>query len=496
MADIIHSVNSTKKLNELVAKIIAFGERINEIELRPYQINSVSQFVRAVLLEENEGTSTRLWSRKSGKSDSLKVVISALMPIIPDLARTSLAKDFLRLKLYRGGLSVAFAGPKERQAKIPFIRLRRQSKQAVFKDGLESLGVGVVTSNSSQFELSNGSVASAYSGSETASNEGPEASILICDEAAGLSPFSVYKILRPMVAACDGLVIMVGTSSRKKCPFLSDIEFNQRNVPQLHQEIPYTEVIPFSRWYASHIAKEIDRLPGGEENPFFRMNYKLEWLIAEGHFVDPQTFLQLNTGFRGVSGGRITAGVDWGKVGSATTVTILEERGARMAVADLLQVRGEWDDQFGSIIPFLSRYPFSKLYAEENGVGDPLVARLYNRFGRQRVEGKFMSAQYKDHVFTKLDTEIKAKESRFEYFDDGSIESKSFIQQFLDAEQEVRGEQLSVHKSDEEGAEDDFLISTALAADAMLSSSSSASKRGQFRSSPKKRGIVSSLTNF
>ena len=107
-----------------------------------------------------------------------------------------------------------------------------------------------------------------------------------------------------------------------------------------------------------------------------------------------------------------------------------------------------------------------------------------------------MSAQYKDHIFNKLDTEIKAKESRFEYFDDGTPESKAFIQQFLDAEQEIRGQQLSVHKSDEEGAEDDFLISTALAADAMLSSSSSSSHKNQFHTSPKKRGLASNLSNF
>lgn len=484
------------RIDNLAEKILSFGQKINIITLRPYQLERALQFIKAIIHEDFSGTLSTLWARKSGKSDTLKVIISSLLAVIPELAKTNLSREFPRLRLYRNGLSVAFAGPKERQAKIPFVRLRRQAKQQIFRDALSSLDLKIETSNTNQFELSNGSVATAYSGSETASNEGPEAHCLIIDEAQGLSPFSVYKILRPMVAAVDGLISETGTPGRKRCPFLTDIEYNLRNAPQFHQQVPYDQVTPYSRWYASHISKELDRLPGGENNPFFRMNYKLEWLIAEGHFVE-ETFLKLNTGKRGTAGGRLTAGVDWGKVDSSTTITILEDRGSRIGVADLLLIKGDWDDQFDSIIPFLKKYNWTKLYAEENGVGDPLVSRLYREFGRVRVVGKFMSAQYKDHIFTKLDTELKAKpDQRFEYFDDGSIESKAFSQQFLDAEQEIRGGLLSVHKSEDEGSADDFLISTALATDAMLSSSSSTTRGMQVTVSAKKRGLASSLSNF
>ena len=476
------------KINNLVEKILTFGEKINKIKLRPYQRNRAGQIIKAVILHES-GIFTTLWSRKSGKSEMLKVAMLSLMTLLPELARTHVAKDFPRLKLFRDGLNVAFAGPKESIAKIPFIRLRRQAKQKKFLEALHSLELEVTTSNSVNFELSNGSTATAFSGSETAANEGPGAEVLLVDEASLLSPFSLYKILHPMVAHVDGLISQTGTPSRKRCPFLTAIDYNKRKFPHLHDEVPYTGVIPYSKDYARYIEAEMDRLPGGKKNPFFRMNYLLEWLIAEGHFVDAAVFIKLGTGLKGNhNGGRLVAGVDWGKVTSATTVTVLSGKPGMTSVVDLFEIKGDWDHQFDYLVPFLQNYKLDTVYAESVGSGDPLTTRLKTAIGKKVVHDKFMSAPYKDKIFTNLQTEITAKPARFEYYDDNSSESESFIRQFLDVEQDVKGKLLVVKKPKEEGAADDFCFSTALAYDALQSKTTG---KIEYQTSGQKREVNS-----
>jgi len=106
------------KIDNLVNKILNFGEKINKIKLRPYQRERAVQLVKAVVLH-GSGIWSTLWARKSGKSEMLKVTMLSLMILLPELARTYLVKDFPRLKLFRDGLEVAFAGPKESIAKIP-----------------------------------------------------------------------------------------------------------------------------------------------------------------------------------------------------------------------------------------------------------------------------------------------------------------------------------------------------------------------------------------
>lgn len=486
---------SSLTLDNLTEKIIRFAEKINERDFRPYQRKRSVDMIHAAILNEG-ATLTNLWARQSGKTEMIKATSLALMSLLPALSESTAAIDFPALKLYKFGYQVALAGPKLATAQIPFNRLRRQLRRSNFQKILAGLGVEVITSNSVLFELSNGSVAQAFSGSETASNEGPGADLLLIDEASMVSQYSYYKILRPMVAANNGTICMTGTPWRKRCPFLADIDYNKRHRPHFHYEVPYLQVIKESPQYAAFIEEEIRRLPGGADNPFFQMNYNLMWMLIQGHFVEYEHFAKLALKER-FGSGEISyyAGVDWGKIVSATVAVILEKSPFGITVVDACELRGDYDDQFAYLVPFLKSYNCSAIFAEAVGTGDPLCSRLKNEMGgKDLVFDKFMSAQYKDRIFTQLNTLITGKPPQFYYLDNGSREMNMLQEQFLDAEQEIKAKLLSVHKSDKEGALDDFLYGTAIGVDACLSAPHSG--KIEFESSGHKREIFESLRQY
>lgn len=489
------------KIESIVEKVVKFAEHISDMEYRPYQYKRSSDIIRSVVLNEGS-TLTSLWARRSGKSEMLKATALALMALLPDLARSNVVKDFPVLKLFRHGFLIALAGPKIDTARIPFLRIRRQARTKQFTDILNKLGIEVVASNGNLFELSNGSYAQAFSGSETASNEGPGAHLLMLDESQMLSPFSVYKILRPMVADNNGTISETGTASRKRCPFLTDIDYNKRHNLKLHHEVPYTDVIEHAPWYAKFIEGELKRLPGGVDNQFFRMNYLLEWMIDQTKFVaDEQKFLECNTVKRGqYFAPGLYGGVDWGKKVSRTIGSIIENRQNHTALIDTIELSGDYEDQIKDLYNFFTRYPMKKIYAECVGSGDPLVDRLGRKIGKNGsdyiVEGKYMSQQYKDYIFTNFQIEITGKPPRFYYFDDNSKESQNMIRQFLDAEQEIRGKLLVVRKPDEEGSADDYLFSIALAEDAALSSKIGNAGHFQYQSTGNVRPIFSEMGDY
>jgi len=458
-----------KKLDILIDQISNYTQKLNAIDFRPYQAENFKKITRSCIL--NDGANyTLVWARKSGKSKLLKCLFFGLMCLMPALSYTELSDEFDGLKKFRDGFFAIMAGPKLDTASIPFNELRQQAKTKHFRDCLEELNLTIEISNSKHFELSNGSKANAFSGSEASSNEGPGAHLLCIDEASMLTTFSIYKILKPFTAETNGVIVECGTPWKKKGGFLSDIDFNKRHHPERYIEIPYTEVIKYSKSYQNFIDNQLLSLPGGKENPFFRMNFKLEWLIVEKAFVDPTEFRKLATSIRGAMepGCIMAAGIDWGKVNSDTVCVILSYDQNKASVVDLLCLsRVKYSEQGQLVIDFLSNYKLSTIIPESNNIGDPMSEQIEHKFGKI-VHRQNMSTPYQDKIFTNLSLFITSK-SKFAWFDDGSREAMDFYIEFTDAEQELKGQFLTVHKpEDVEGTKDDYLFATALALDGAL----------------------------
>lgn len=492
------------KIDELTDKIVNFAQKINDKKFRPYQLSRSRDIVRSVVLNEGE-TFTSVWARRSGKSEMIKATALSLMALLPELSRSSAVKDFSTLDLFKDGFIVALAGPKLNTAKVPFTRLRRQTKKKNFINMLDELGLETIASNSELFELSNGSFARAFSGSEASDNEGEGAHLLLLDESQHLSPHSVYKILRPMVADNNGTISETGTPSVRRCPFYTEIQFNKRHAMHLHQEVPYTEVIKYVPAYKRYIEKEILRLPGGEENPNFRMNFLLEWLIEQSLFVaNSEMFLNTPRVRRGeYMNEGLFGGIDWGKRISRTTASIIDFRNPILACIDLLEIPPgiSYPDQLDYLEAFFKKYPMYRIHAEAVGSGDPMEEFIQQRLGKNKrgdwiVKPAHMNQYFKSNMFTRFQIEIDAKPARFQYFEDDSKESKTFCKQFLDAEQEFCGKLLVVHKPDEEGARDDFLYSTGLAVDAALSTPMVSGGSFNYQSTGVKRDVYTDMGDY
>lgn len=94
------------------------------------------------------------------------------------------------------GLSIGLTAPREEQAGrlITELRTKLLPKSSYLKDQIQGTPTGL------KVFFKNGSSWQAFSANEMANNEGLHFDVLICDEAQGISDFSMSQILLPMIA--------------------------------------------------------------------------------------------------------------------------------------------------------------------------------------------------------------------------------------------------------------------------------------------------------
>jgi hypothetical protein len=116
---------------ELVDKIVTFCELYSGILFYPYQEQYSKRIVRSVL--ENDGAEiTALFSRQSGKSETIATTVGGMMILLPKLANMPMFADDPRLQMFKDGFWVGIFAPSQRQAQITYNRMRArlQSKAA------------------------------------------------------------------------------------------------------------------------------------------------------------------------------------------------------------------------------------------------------------------------------------------------------------------------------------------------------------------------------
>ena len=264
---------------ELVNRIYNFCEVYSGRVMYPYQGQFSKSIIRSVL--ENDGAEiTALFSRQSGKTETVAITVGGLMIILPQLANMPMFLDDPRLQMFKDGFWVGIFAPSQRQAQTTYNRMRGRMQckeaQVVLQD--PDFRLEFTTSNGQTVALSNGSFCTAISASDGSNIEGESFKFIICEECQDISNYKIRKSIHPMGAAYNATICKIGTATTFKGDFYEAIERNKKEYEsgklriRNHFEYNYKVVMKYNPKYAKYVEREKRSL--GETSDEFRMSYK------------------------------------------------------------------------------------------------------------------------------------------------------------------------------------------------------------------------------
>ena len=490
---------------ELVNMIYNFCEIYSGKVMYAYQTQFSKRIIRSVL--ENDGAEiTALFSRQSGKTETIAVTVGGLMIILPEMAKMPMFADDQRLSMFKDGFWVGIFAPSQRQAQITYNRMksRLQCKESIAVLEDPDFRLEFTTSNGQTVALSNGSFCTAISASDGSNIEGESFKFIICEECQDISNYKIRKSIHPMGAAYNATICKIGTATTFKGDFYEAINRNKKEYQdgkiriRNHFEYNYKVVMKYNPKYAKYIEREKRSL--GEQSDEFRMSYNLEWIISRGMFVSIDK-LEKTCGDKFLN--RVesdyvathVAGIDVGG-GSAknkneadsTIITIVEvdwnnpvlmesstneETGEDIVylayntyIKDWKEIKPEeaedYEVQYQMIMEYLKNFNVAKIVIDatrEASLGQRIRANV-----RSEVILFTFSTVSKSEIYKHLQTEISTGRARFPMGEEtqNSVEYKKFIEQLGDLQKGYSGSNLVVSHPQERGAHDDYPDSWAL----------------------------------
>lgn len=472
----------------------------------PYQAQFSKRIIRSVL--ENDGAEiTALFSRQSGKTETVAITVGGLMIILPQLANMPMFSNDSRLQMFKDGFWVGIFAPSQRQAQTTYNRMRgrMQCKEALAVLTDPDFMLEFTTSNGQTVALSNGSFCTAISASDGSNIEGESFKFIICEECQDISNFKIRKSIHPMGAAYNSTICKIGTATTFKGDFYSAIERNKKEFKagklrvRNHFEYNYKVVMKYNPKYRKYIEREKRSL--GETSDEFRMSYNLEWIISRGMFVDIDK-VERECGdayLERVSSDLVAnhvAGIDVGGGSSknrneadSTVITVVEvdwdspvlmesrtddETGEDIVymayntyIKDWCEISPEvaenYEEQYQIIIDYLKNFRLARVVIDatrEASLGQRVQANV-----RCEVVLFTFSSKSKSDIYKHLQTEINTGRARFPVSSSvkETKEYKKFVQQLADLQKGYSGSNLVVSHPAERGAHDDFPDSWALA---------------------------------
>ena len=377
-------------VDNLVAKLLMFSNHLSGHPAYPYQDPFVRRIFESVIIGDG-AMLTALFSRQSGKTESVANAISTLMVMLPRLAKAYPAL----LGKFSEGVWVGVFAPVEEQAKTLYSRivgrLTSERARSIFAD--PEINETVVPKGM-EHHLGCGSLVRCTTAHPRASIESPTYHIVLIDEAQGANSYVVNKSILPMTAATGGTKILTGTPDIIKNVFYNQIQTNKRaltrrgNLRCDHFEADYLEAGKYNPEYLKHAALEMLRL--GEDSNEFRMMYKIQWLLESGMFVtaarlDVLGDKRMRDVVREYYKTPIVVGIDCGRKQDRTVATAVwvdwshpDQFGKfDHRVINWLDLEGlGWEEQYFRLQDFLSKYRLYKVGVDTNGLGDVVISRM------------------------------------------------------------------------------------------------------------------------
>ena len=491
---------------ELVNRIFNFCEAYSGKVMYPYQAQFSKRIIRSVL--ENDGAElTALFSRQSGKTETVAITVGGLMIILPQLANMPMFLNDTRLQMFKDGLWVGVFAPNLRQAQTTYARMknRLQCKEALAILNDPDFRLDFTTSNGQTVALSNGSFCSAITASDTSNIEGESFKFIICEECQDISNFKIRKSIHPMGAAYNATICKIGTATTFKGDFYDAIERNKTDFKKgklpikNHFEYNYKVVMKYNPKYEKYIEREKRSL--GETSDEFRMSYNLEWIISRGMFVDidevektcGNTLLdRVHSDLRATH----VVGIDVGggssknkKEADSTIITVVEvdwDKPVLMETSvdeetqeDIVylayntyikdwyeispEIAEDYEEQYQIIMDYLKNFNIARLVVDatrEASLGQRIRANV-----KYEVVLFTFSSKSKSEIYKHLQTEIKTGRAIFPRGKETveTREYRKFTQQLADLQKSYSGSYLVVSHPDERNAHDDYPDSWALA---------------------------------
>lgn len=386
------SLDETSKVfvEYLIDRLMVICEEMSGHNFYQYQKPFARRVFESLIIDDG-ATLTALFSRQSGKTETVANVVATAMVMFPRLAKVF--PDLLGK--FREGVKVGAFAPVDEQADNLFgrvvERLKSESTTKILADveiNDQIIGKGRVVA------LKNcGSLVRKTTCHPRATIEGRTYHIILVDECQFADSFVINKSVSPMGAATNATTVYTGTPTYNKNVFYTTIQLNKRQATKSgskinHFEIDWKTAAKENPQYRKYVSRKMLEL--GEDSDEFKLSYRLQWLLDKGMFTTSERLDALgDTSMQSVVHAYhrtpVVVGIDCGRKQDRTIVTVVYVDWENPNpfglyhhhVLNWLDLEGmDWEEQYFRIVEFLSNYNVWKIGIDIGGLGDTVAQRL------------------------------------------------------------------------------------------------------------------------
>lgn len=439
-----------ERLEKICQLFDGFCAHIHKVTLYQFQWELAHAVIRSVFLGTGEDWYAQI-SRQSGKTETVVSILEFLMIFFP--------------KIIGRPFRVGIFAPQKEQTKTDFDRLKARLANS-YKEGFKVV-VSAEESNSVTLQLANGSYCYVFPLTATSNPESKTLDFCVYEEANKISDKEKKDKSDPMRSSTNGGSLSCGVAGYHANYFKRAVDRQVNVFKADDQKVIKQKRAAYEKdgnSYHLNYERFVNKLLAeiGEDDESFQTQYRLNWKIGGGNFCTADQLHALRGEFKQYpTENAVTVGIDSAKFPDKWIVTVKDIQSKR--IAGWLRLQGDnYEDMFYATTGWLEkRYPNVELVViDSTGQGDFVPDMFDNHTDYDIVRFKF-SLQSKDALYKNLSVQVKNKGTQ--YPSEDTRERKEFEQEILDLEKEYKGEYLSCHHPDENGAHDDYPDSWALA---------------------------------
>lgn len=464
-------------VHQIVLRTLLFVEELIGHRLHPYQRELAYRIIESVVVGD-AATITALFSRQSGKTETVAATVAGMMALFPKLATI-----IPMLSKYKDGFWVGCFAPVEGQAETLFGRIVGFLTSERAMDIL--LDPEIDARPKAQTRLLTlkglGSICRMQTANPKAKIEGRSYHLIVIDESQHADARVVRKSIRPMGAYYGATTVMLGTPDVVRGVFYSAIQRNKRvgtkrGAKQNHFQHDWRSCAKYNPDYERYVRSEMAEI--GADSEEFRLSYALEWLLDRGMFTTQQQLDELGDRSMQVvhtyTATPVVAGIDLARRVDSTVVTVvwvdwdhpLEDGYYEHRILNWMELHGEdWEEQYFQVVDFLRNYRLYALGIDGQGMGDVFADRMRRLMPDVEIVAfpstlPEQSKRWK-HLLTLMQRGLlfypaHAKTRRTRIW-------RRFVQQMVDLEKRQQGPHFIAEAPKEAEAHDDYPDSLALA---------------------------------